>query len=434
MSMHEDKLGAARLVAIRAARYFTTGILSLTTVRCEAIETIAITDRGLVLWNPKYVEESTVKTLAGDWVHEWLHLMLRHMHRAGEREKKLWGIAADVSIFQMVADLGLEQPDFSLRPETFKFPAGETVEAYYDMLEQLREEQRKTRPQPQPGNEKGKPGDCPKDAQGRPLVDEMAPEQRPGGGQCGSGAGTPIEGEPEPTEAAPGRTPQELVRAAKECDETIQVAAAQGHGNVPGGLLVWAGAELAPPRVPWRQKLGAAVRTTSQWRPGAVKRTFRRISRRQAGVEFGVGRPVLAAKYRPVPSVALVLDTSGSMGQRELKHGVEEAAGVLAAVGGKVQFIACDCEVHEQREVGSVRELLALVKGGGGTSFCPAFDAIGKLKVRPEVIVFLTDGGGDAPAEPPAGTRVIWLLVGAHKCHPSFHGGAEWGTFVELDD
>jgi len=68
MSQQEDKLGAARLVAIRAARYFTTGILSLTTVQCEAIPTIAITDRGLVLWSGKYVDESTVKTLAGDWV------------------------------------------------------------------------------------------------------------------------------------------------------------------------------------------------------------------------------------------------------------------------------------------------------------------------------------------------------------------------------
>jgi len=345
------------------------------------------------------------------------------------------GLATDISLFQMVDDLGLEQPDFSLRPSTFKFPEGETAEAYYDLLTALREEQRKTHPQPKPGDEKGTPGDCPKDAQGRPLVDEMTPEQRPGGGQCGSGAGTPLEGEPEPTEATPGRTPQELVRVAKECAEAIQQAAAQGQGNMPGGLLVWAGAELAPPKVPWRQKLGAAVRTTSQWRPGAVKRTFRRISRRQAGVGFGVGRPVLASKYRPVPPWRSCSTRLGSMGQSELKPW-RRRSGRRARRGGRSR------DVPRMRLLGARAarggetcvSCSRLVKGGGGTSFCPAFDAIEKLKVRPEVIVFLTDGGGDAPAQPPAGTRVIWLLVGKHKWHPSFHGGAEWGSFVELED
>lgn len=393
-----DKLCSARLIAVRRAKYFATGILSLTPVEHACADTIGVTKDGLLVYNPEYVENATAKELAGDWVHEWLHLMLGHHKRRGTRDGRTWNAACDLSIYDMVDGLGLDQIAGSLSPDRFDMAGGLTADEYYDLVAK-----------------DPLPGDMPR---------------------CGSGAGNPLEDEPRRSKATPGRSQAEIDRAARCCAQAVRDAEALSPGSVPGGLSMWADEKLGPPRVPWRRMLASAVSCASQWRPGAVRRTYRRPSRRQAALGWGVGCPIVSARYRPVPRVMLAFDTSYSMKWGDaLRSGLSEAAGVLSGVGGgSVRFLACDCAVHEQREVSSVAELLASLKGGGGTSFVPVFDAVAKMRDRPELLVFVTDGGGEAPAEAPPWLRTIWLLVGEHRQRPSFGGGRPWGTFIEVED
>jgi predicted metal-dependent peptidase len=130
-----------------------------------------------------------------------------------------------------------------------------------------------------------------------------------------------------------------------------------------------------------------------------------------------------------VPRVALVVDTSGSMGSREIEDALTEARGILEAVGAEVTFVACDADVHELRPVSTVRDAMRLLKGGGGTDFRPAFEALSAVKPRPEVVIFATDGYGPAPHVQPPGMNTIWLLVGGNKNPP-----AQWGECVVIKD
>ncbi|MCL6613874.1 MAG: VWA-like domain-containing protein, partial [Firmicutes bacterium] len=67
---------------------------------------------------------------------------------------------------------------------------------------------------------------------------------------------------------------------------------------------------------------------------------------------------------------------------------VREARGVLLACGTKVTFMACDTAVHQLAEVKRWQDFTKLLKGGGGTDFRPAFEAVKKLKRKPDVVVF----------------------------------------------
>ncbi len=143
---------------------------------------------------------------------------------------------------------------------------------------------------------------------------------------------------------------------------------------------------------------------------------------------------MIPALRAPVPKVAVAIDTSGSMGAGELTSALREAAGVLAAVGAQVTLATCDAAVHGLQRVRSVADVRKQLKGGGGTDFCPVFAAMDKAPGgRPDVLIFITDGGGPAPAQAPHNMKVIWLLVGEHRCKPMSPWGG-WGEVIEVDE
>jgi predicted metal-dependent peptidase len=95
--------------------------------------------------------------------------------------------------------------------------------------------------------------------------------------------------------------------------------------------------------------------------------------------------------------------------------------------------------VHTTRKVSNPKQLLDGLRGGGGTDFRPVFDELSKVRPRPDVLIFITDGGGWAPELPPPGIKVIWLLVGSHKMKPLRPTGGTyesitWGDMIEVDE
>lgn len=93
----------------------------------------------------------------------------------------------------------------------------------------------------------------------------------------------------------------------------------------------------------------------------------------------------------------------------------------------KVWWLAVDAAVAAPPRLISVRDLERMpIHGGGGTDFRPAFDAAMKLRPRPDIIVYLTDGDGTAPEAAPAGVVVVWCVV------PSYYNKrpAPWGHAV----
>ena len=77
------------------------------------------------------------------------------------------------------------------------------------------------------------------------------------------------------------------------------------YGSMPGEWGRWVG-DILDPVVPWQQVLHAAVRRGIGWGQGQVDYTYSKISRRQQAV----GAAIVPALRRPVPAVAVVVDTS----------------------------------------------------------------------------------------------------------------------------
>jgi predicted metal-dependent peptidase len=432
-------LVTGRIIAKRAAPYFRQMLHSFETRPAPGLGTVGVTKRGIALYDPAWVETLTPAQMGGLWLHECLHRVLKHMERQGTRDPKMYNRAGDLAINPSVIDMGLELPDgdnAGLFPEKFGWKRGLTADEYYDLLRKLAQEQAAKGSQKCDGGGDGSEASGDGDGGGEDADHDNPGGGSPdkphaGGGWCGSCAGRPVPGEPEDQGGGKGdgRSDAELDRINRQTAEAIQEHASKGRGNMPASLKRWAEGFLQPPKIPWRAKLARLVRSACAWRPGAVDHRWDGPGRRQAGLGYGPGRPVMPRLRAPVPRVAIAVDTSGSMGTQEIIDALRESRGVLTAVGAEVDFVSCDAQVHGLGKVTRIEDVAKLLKGGGGTDFNPVFEALEKRRPRPEVLIFLTDGCGPAPELPPSWCKTIWVLVGPYKQRP-----VAWGEAIEVDN
>ncbi|HCU91953.1 MAG TPA: hypothetical protein DHU96_04155, partial [Actinobacteria bacterium] len=242
---------------------------------------------------------------------------------------------------------------------------------------------------------------------------------------CGSGA----DGCQRPGDRDGGISAQqaELVRLGVAAE--IQRQHAREPGSVPGGWLRWAESVL-PSRTDWRRILATEVRSAVAAVSGMVDYSYRRPARR-AHLNCDV---VLPALYRPVPHVAIVCDTSGSMHERLLARALAEIEAVLARVGlrqAQVTVLAVDTQVHAARRVSRAAQVR--LAGGGGTDIGAGIDAAAALRPRPSIVLVLTDGFTPWPERPPGGIRVVVGLLSEGIMPPGWTP-PRWARTVVIDD
>lgn len=116
-----------------------------------------------------------------------------------------------------------------------------------------------------------------------------------------------------------------------------------------------------------------------------------------------------------VGTVVVVGDTSGSIDYDPGKVGdrfLSEMAGILEELRPKrLVIIWCDAAVHQVDEVEDACDMEHIrcrgVGGGGGTSFVPPFEEVGKMGLEPDALIYLTDGCGTFPEHAPP-YPVLW--------------------------
>jgi hypothetical protein len=256
-----------------------------------------------------------------------------------------------------------------------------------------------------------------------PGKGHMQPGQNPG---CGSGAGNPDDDEPDAdllSKLERDEVSQDITRLS-----TAEKILERGKqcGDVPAGWLAQAEGEIPSSDIPWEDTLRQEVFSGMAHTEGIGDYTFTVPSRYQSALndEYGDDAPVLPGEHAPLPEVFTAIDTSGSVDDENLRRMVGHTMGILDTLGGMaVTWIACDAAVHAVTEVRSVDEMLANLKGRGGTAFQPVFDAIKKMTKQPDVLVSMTDGYGDDPIEP-EGYKTIWLIT------PGGRKPAPWGTYI----
>jgi len=105
---------------------------------------------------------------------------------------------------------------------------------------------------------------------------------------------------------------------------------------------------------------------------------------------------VLPAMRKPLPPpIAVIIDSSGSISEKELTGFLSEVSGIARAngVAEDITLIVCDVQVTEIRKIRSRSEISGIeIKGGGGTDLRVGIEAAIKLKPLPKILVVLTDG------------------------------------------
>src|SRR5262249_29788906 len=157
------------------------------------------------------------------------------------------------------------------------------------------------------------------------------------------------------------------------------------------------------PTVDWRRLLAAELRRAVADVAGAADYSYRRPSRRATAVS-GV---VLPALRRPVPELAVVCDTSGSMSDELLAMALAEVEGLLRALGRGGGRGVRACGAGGGGGGGFAPAGRVGRGGGGGTNRGAGIGAACSLRPRPAVTVVLTDGYTPWPAAAPKGMRVV---------------------------
>ncbi|MEH1013183.1 VWA-like domain-containing protein [Micromonospora sp. CPCC 206060] len=384
-TLDREKLFAARLHAARVRPYLATALFALHAVESRRVPTMAVDRHWRCYVSPAFVDRTPVEELAGVWVHEVSHLLRDHHGRSDRvaRERGLTGpgerlrmnIAADCEINDDVFGDGLPRPEGAVGPGLLGLPEGELMEDYLRMFRL------------------------------GPRTQSLAWLD------CGSGADG-LEREWDlGADGAHGLSAQER--------DAVRFRVAQGitarPGDTPKGWRRWAEEAFHPPQ-PWRDLLGAALRSAASGPGAGEDYVYGRPSRRSAGLP-GVILPSL--RRRP-PRVSVVIDTSGSVSDAELGSALLEVAAIARAVGGRrdlVTVLSCDAAARVVHPLCRA-EGIPLV-GGGGTDLRAGFARALRARPRPDVMVALTDGQTPWPTTRPPCRTVVGLFP-RHGVAPSW--------------
>lgn len=370
-----DRIAQARidLVLGRDAKavFFATIAMRLKMVAATDLPTAA-TDGRQIRYNPEFICGLSRAEAVGLIAHEVMHISNAHHARMGERDPKTWNIAADLAINPLLADAGIDLPAGGLFPEEGPYsdlPKGLSAEEYYTLL--------------QDPNRKKKGGGEPGDGDGGNDP-----------GQCG-GVEKPGKGSPAECRKAEAEA-REATAAAQ------QAAESSNRGSMPAGLGRNV-SEILEPTVDWRDVL-------RQFVARAAKNDYCWSRPNRRYIHAGLYLPGLYSEE--LGDVVLAVDTSGSIGEKQLSEFAAEAQGILEAYDTKLTILYHDSKVAHVQEWRSTDGPLVLEpKGGGGTSHVPVFEHIANQNIDAACIVCLTDMYTEFPAAGPE-IPTLWCNCG----------------------
>lgn len=191
------------------------------------------------------------------------------------------------------------------------------------------------------------------------------------------------------------RTRARVISAAQQIERT------QGH--LPANLVALLD-KLQTPSLPWQELLKQFVTTCyggkRRWLPPARRHVWQDM--------------YLPSMRDEQLKTVVALDTSGST-EYDLALFFGELVSLMRSFGRfELTVIQCDADIHDVQIFTDARIPASnhrwKIKGGGGTDFRPVFDYVHKKSLKPDLLLFFTDGYGDAPVNPPP-YPMMWVLT-----------------------
>lgn len=370
----EDRLVKSRIKMLTSYPFF--GNLALYLELEEFKGPTAATDGKKFFYNPDFID--SLEDAEVNWVmaHEVLHPALGHLWRKGTRIHKRWNYAADYAIHIIMQEMAQKHP------QDFKMPSFCLYDAKYD--EMSAEE----------------------------IYDKLPDDEHDpiyvNGGIPGQGTlDSHDEWENNNSSAADNQAQEEEWKG--RVVSAAQQAESKSKGDMPAGIKRLIG-NLTKPQKNWKQLLAEFVQFEVH------DYAFNPTDRRLFGLGDIYGTDILLPDYSEVIEVIkeliFAIDTSGSIGSKEMSVFISEGVGLLNQfarnITGKVLY--CDADVQAIYELDEID--VRPPKGGGGTSFIPVFNWIKDYEDKNGIevcgLVYLTDCMGNFPKKPPH-YPVLWV-------------------------
>jgi predicted metal-dependent peptidase len=387
---------------------------------------MAVDNRWNLYYDPEQISEFTPEQIMAALLHESWHLLGLHHERLVAYPPRIASYGGDCAINSSARSIGLELPKGLIYPELFGLPDGKSAEFYCEHIMQNavtvtisialpssddRQESRQQQRGSGSGNQSGQNQSGQQSGQNQSGQNQSGQNQsgqnQSGQGQSG-GQGSQVGDIPDgfggllvPNHGSCAHGRRESYEVDGEgLPESVQRSIIKqvardikSCGDAPEWMQRWADSVLEP-QVNWanvlRRMLGDSVAQCS----GMVDYTWRRPSRRQALMD-GVILPRLQA---PMPNVAVLVDTSGSMSDEELGIALSEIRAISRTVGELMVYTA-DTEIKTARSIFNPEQVHRIeLLGGGGTSMRNATEQLlHQYRKRPLVLVIITDGYTDWP-------------------------------------
>ena len=353
----------------------------------------ACTNGVAMYFNPLFLQSLSDDECAFLYAHEVWHNLLLHGFRAADREARRWNIACDLEVNHILMTHGMTPVagGWFLKP-----PVHRAAERWYQEL--------------------GKGyGELCRAIRERPLIDRRRgghiwDKPEPGGADEDSDdddmdvpARSSARRQPAWLRDIQGlRDPDVMLEPDPDAVSTATTLAESLESSMTRLVThSWQEGEAGDvPLLPWEQLLQEFLEPT---RSGRVD--WNRPSRRH--IHRGLYLPSVRGQRL---TACIAVDVSGSMWE-SLREVVTLVRQVLSRFDAyDVRLIACDQSIEADVMLSECDPLPESweVNGGGGTDFRPVFNAL--QDSSPDVLLFVTDGMGVFPDEPPD-CPVLWLLT-----------------------
>ena len=221
------------------------------------------------------------------------------------------------------------------------------------------------------------------------VYNDLKQNGEQGGGQGGPGQpGGPGSFDEHDWEAAQDMDPEEVKALERELDEALRQGALAAGKMGSGGDRAFE--ELLAPQINWRDALRDFVTSTCS---GSDYSTWKRPNRRYVGV--GVYMP--SGISEQIGEIVVAIDTSGSIGIRELSTVLSEVKSIAETVHPEaIRLLYWDTKVcgDERYEAHEMHTLVQSTKpaGGGGTMVECVPEYIQTNGIKAQCVIVLTDG------------------------------------------
>jgi predicted metal-dependent peptidase len=397
------RLKSARVQLLMRSNWFAFGNLSmhLKPVPVEGLGTCA-TDGESFLYDPVVLAKENVDWLIFDWAHEVLHLFGMDLTRkpADDIQVTLQPGGSPVWLWNLACDLWI---NLKLEEEKFTVPTHVPVDRSFAgwSKDQIYAELRKRVKDP-------KGGGLPKNHGCGGFI------KNPNGKSDAEGTPTSMKGK-EFSKWTPDQS--EIDKWTARAKEAVD--SAKARGTAPG-FMESAIKKLLEPRHNWRDILWQFVqRSGREWRYTPPSRT-------------GAARGMILPRLVPQDEVehgVFWFDTSGSIGDHDLKEFLTELDSILKTVKMRATVMMVDADVHSVYEFGPFEFDAGRLRflGRGGTAFEPAFEKVEEMGLTPTFGLYFTDSYGSFPQEPPS-YPVLWALT----VPPNHKHAIPWGQVMHL--